>query len=86
MLIIFTNFNYLITSKYLVNFFTLISNQTYSVYLFHFIFIYLFSQHSFIIYNNFSILIYLFILFIFTTFFYKLFEKNILQNRPSYID
>lgn len=86
MLVIFTNFNNIITSKYLVNFFTLISNQTYSVYLFHFIFIYLFSQNPLIINNSYSILFYLITIFIFSTFFYIFFEKNILKIRPSYID
>ena len=43
LLITFTNSNKLIVNKFLIRFFAILSSQTYSVYLFHFLFIYLIS-------------------------------------------
>ena len=48
LIIIFINFNKLIVSKYLSRFFSLLSKQTYSIYLFHFIFVYLNKVNKFL--------------------------------------
>ena len=47
-IIIFINSNKLIVNKFLIRSFTILSNQTYSIYLFLFVFIYLISLNSFL--------------------------------------
>ena len=86
LIIIFINFNKLIVSKYLSRFFSLLSKQTYSIYLFHFIFVYLIKVNKFLLNNDFIFIFYLILLFLFSTLFYYIFEKNIIKNRPVYKD
>ena len=83
-LITFTNSNKLIVNKFLIRFFAILSNQTYSVYLFHFLFLYLISSNSFLLNFEFLIIFYLILLFLFSSFFYNFFEKTIMKNRPVY--
>ena len=85
-IIIFLNFNKLIVNKFLIRFFAILSSQTYSVYLFHFLFIYLISLNSFLLNIEFIFIFYLIFLFLFSSFFYYIFEKNIMNNRPVYKD
>ena len=85
-IIIFINSNKLIVNEFLIRFFNILSNQTYSIYLFHFLFIYLISLNSFLLNFEFLIIFYLILLFSFSTFFYYTFEKNIIENRPVYFD
>ena len=86
MIIIFVNFNKLIANTFLIGFFSILSKQTYSVYLFHFVIIYLISLNSFLLNNEFIFIFYLIFLFLFSIFFYYIFEKNIMENRPAYKD
>jgi peptidoglycan/LPS O-acetylase OafA/YrhL len=86
MIIIFVNFNKLIANTFLIGFFSILSKQTYSVYLFHFLIIYLISLNSFLLNNEFIFIFYLIFLFLFSSFFYYIFEKNIMNNRPVYKD
>ena len=86
MIIIFVNFNKLIANTFLIGFFSILSKQTYSVYLFHFVIIYLISLNSFLLNNEFIFIFYLIFLFLFSSFFYYVFEKNIMENRPVYKD
>ena len=86
MIIIFVNFDKLITNTFLIGFFSILSKQTYSVYLFHFVIIYLISLNSFLLNNEFIFIFYLIFLFLFSIFFYYIFEKNIMENRPAYKD
>ena len=86
MIIIFVNFNKLIANTFLIGFFSILSKQTYSVYLFHFLIIYLISLNSFLLNNEFIFIFYLIFLFLFSSFFYYIFEKNIMENRPAYKD
>ena len=85
-ILIFININFLIKNKFLINLFSLFSNQTYSIYLFHFLIIYIFSNYLQIIGNNFLIFYYVGSLFILSTVCFYLFEKPILEKRPSYED
>ena len=86
MIIIFVNFDKLITNTFLIGFFSILSKQTYSVFLFHFLIIYLISLNSFLLNNEFIFIFYLIFLFLFSIFFYYIFEKNIMENRPAYKD
>ena len=86
LIIIFINFNKLIVSKYLNSFFSLLSKQTYSIYLFHFIFVYLIKVNEFLLNSEFIFIFYLILLFLFSSLFYYIFEKNIIKNRPVYKD
>jgi len=85
-IIIFVNFDKLIANTFLIGFFSILSKQTYSVYLFHFVIIYLISLNSFLLNNEFIFIFYLIFLFLFSSFFYYIFEKNIMENRPAYKD
>jgi|ETNmetMinimDraft_33_1059910.scaffolds.fasta_scaffold20405_2 peptidoglycan/LPS O-acetylase OafA/YrhL len=85
-IIIFVNFDRLIANTFLIRFFSILSKQTYSVYLFHFVIIYLISLNSFLLNNEFIFIFYLIFLFLFSSFFYYVFEKNIMENRPVYKD
>ena len=84
MIIIFVNFNKVIANKFLVNFFSLLSKQTYSVYLFHFVIIHLISQNIFLLEQKLIFLLYIISLFIFSSICYYVFEKGIVENRPTY--
>lgn len=70
-----------IKAKNLKLFFSLISKQTYSVYLFHMIFIYFLHNLDIILIYKF--LIYLFLLFSTSTLIFYYFEKQILEKRPK---
>jgi peptidoglycan/LPS O-acetylase OafA/YrhL len=85
-LITFINSNKLIVNTFLIKFLSILSKQTYSIYLFHFAFIYLISLNSFLLNNEFIFIFYLIFLFLFSSFFYYIFEKNIMENRPTYKD
>ena len=85
-IIIFINFDKLIVNTFLIRFFSILSKQTYSIYLFHFVIIYLISLNSFLLNNEFIFIFYLIFLFLFSSFFYYIFEKNIMENRPAYKD
>ena len=81
LIIIFLNFDFLIKSIFIIKFFHIIANQTYSVYLFHLLIIYLLKPFS---NTPFLFFYYLFFLFSFSTIFYYFFEKNINKLRPIY--
>lgn len=82
-IILFINFNHLITLNIFKNFFSLIAKQTYSIYLFHFACIYFIKIFNLSNINHIFIY-YIVILFIFSTLFYFFFEKNIINARPNY--
>jgi len=84
MLLIFINLEKHINLKILENFFSLLSSQTYSVYLFHFVLILIFKKYLNLIGINLILLKYLFVLFVFSTIFYYFFEKDINNKRPEY--
>ena len=84
MLLIFINLEKYINFKFLINFFSLLSNQTYSVYLFHFVLILIFKKYLNLIGINLILLKYLFVLFVFSSSFYYFFEKDINNKRPEY--
>ena len=83
-ILLFINLDKFLSHKILKSFFSLLSKQTYSVYLFHFIILYLMSLNEKLLSANFTIYIYLIILFLFSSLFYYAFEKNIIKNRPNY--
>ena len=68
----------------LIIFFKIIANQTYSIYLFHLIFIYVVQEMSFLDSNKIGIVFYLILISFFSFVIYHTFEKNILKHRPSY--
>ena len=84
MIIIFLNFNKIIANKFLVNFFSLLSKQTYSIYLFHFLIIHMFSQSTFLLNSKLILILYLISLFLFSSVCYYVFEKSFVENRPKY--
>lgn len=84
MIVFFINANSLIKNKFLINLFSLLAKQTYSIYLFHLIFIHIFSKNIQILESQFTFIIYLFSLFVFSSFFYYFFERIIIKNRPVY--
>jgi len=67
--------------SFLKNFFSLISKQTYSVYLFHIIFIYMLYDLDISMLYKFCV--YIFLLFTSSTFIFYFFEKPILDKRPK---
>ena len=83
-ILLFINLDRFLSHKFLKSFFSLLSKQTYSVYLFHFIILYLISLNEKLLSTNFTIYIYLITLFLFSSLFYYAFEKNIIKNRPNY--
>ena len=76
--------NKLLANKFTIKFFSLLSKQTYSIYLFHFIILYLISLNDFLLNSSLTFVFYLASLFLFSSIFYLLFEKNIIENRPQY--
>lgn len=82
-LLFFLNLENFLYNKYLKFFLQLISNQTYSVYLFHMIYIYLLYDVKLLIIYKF--LIYISLLFFTSTVAYYFFEKPILKNRKQLI-
>ena len=85
-LLIFVNIDKYIKLKYLIAFFSLISKQTYSVYLFHFVVILMFKKYLNLIGLDLILLKYVSVLFVFSTIFYYLFEKDLNNRRPKYED
>ena len=83
-IILFINFDKYITNKIVKIIFSLLSKQTYSIYLFHFAIIYLIKANNLLLNTQSLFVIYLISLFIFSTLFYYLFEKIIIENRPNY--
>ena len=73
----------LLVNKRLKKFCTLISNQTYSIYLLHIIFIYILKEFNYGVY--FTSFIYILLLFLTSSLVYKFFEKPILRLRPKII-
>ena len=67
--------------SFLKSFFSLISKQTYSVYLFHIIFIYMLYDLEISMFYKFCV--YIFLLFTSSTFIFYYFEKPILDKRPK---
>tara|TARA_B110000438_G_C15751426_1_gene623186 strand:+ start:196 stop:1197 length:1002 start_codon:yes stop_codon:yes gene_type:complete len=86
MIILFINFEKYIINKRIKDFFSLLSKQTYSIYLFHLFFVHFIGSMTFINNHFFSFILYLASLFLFSTLFYLLIEKIIIKNRPSYIN
>jgi peptidoglycan/LPS O-acetylase OafA/YrhL len=82
-LILFTNMESFLNNKYLKKFSGLVSKQTYSVYLFHLIYIYILMNFNIWIYYKFTI--YLVLLIITSTLSFYLLEKPILDRRPKLI-
>ncbi len=82
-LLFFIKIENIFNNKFLKNVFSLVSKQTYSVYLFHIIFIYLLYDLDITVLNKFCI--YIFLLFISSTLIFYLFEKPILDKRPKLI-
>jgi peptidoglycan/LPS O-acetylase OafA/YrhL len=73
----------LLVNKILKKCCTLISNQTYSIYLLHIIFIYILKEINYGVY--FTSFIYILLLFLTSSLVYKFFEKPILRLRPKLI-
>lgn len=69
--------------KRLKSFGVLIANQTYSVYLFHLMFIYFFDNYFST--SQYNIIYYFLSIFIFSTIVYNLFEKPINTLRPKFL-
>ncbi len=83
-IILFINFNNLFKSEFIKKIFSLLAKQTYSIYLFHFSIIYLIEINNFYINSKILFIIYILVLFLFSTIFYYIIEKPIIDNRPSY--
>ena len=77
----FINFENTFKRKYLKNFSVIISKQTYSVYLTHIIFIYIFLKLN--LNSAVEFILYLILLFASSSFFYYFVEKPILVLRPK---
>tara|TARA_B100001093_G_C26834087_1_gene1017542 strand:- start:852 stop:1850 length:999 start_codon:yes stop_codon:yes gene_type:complete len=73
-----------IKKNYLKKIFSLLSKQTYSVYLLHLLPIYFLKKNEVLINQFWLFLIYIFFLFFISTLSYYLFEKPILTKRPNY--
>ncbi len=82
-LMTFINFERLITNQLIKNIFSLISKQTYSVYLFHLILIHIMIEIGYT--GNFSTLIYSLMLFAISTLLYYFLELPFLKIRPKII-
>tara|TARA_B100000686_G_C16212136_1_gene675986 strand:- start:100 stop:510 length:411 start_codon:yes stop_codon:yes gene_type:complete len=79
---LFYKFNFLFKNNSLINFSKNVGNQTYSVYLFHLIILYIISATETVFINN--IFTYLLLIVIISSLVYKFFEKPILKLRPNY--
>ena len=71
----------IILNNYLKKFSLFISQQTYSIYLFHMIFIYIFKELNYSVLT--STILYLIILFFVSTLVYRYFEAPIMEIRPK---
>ena len=83
-IILFINFDKFIVNSLLINLFSLLSKQTYSIYLFHFAILHFISSSDFLLNSKFVLIYYLIFLFIFSSISYYVFEKVIVENRPKY--
>ena len=83
LLIFFININKKISLKHFNKIYRLLANQTYSVYLFHFIFIYFIKIYNL---ENISLILFYYIisLFITSSLIFSFFEKYFLYLRPNY--
>ena len=81
---IFLWINKFIYTRFLKRIFSLLSKQTYSVYLFHLFPVYYFKKNNFLLDDSILFIFYLFVLFVVSTLSYYLFEKPILIKRPKY--
>jgi len=84
-----TLFSFIFLEPFLKNiklkkFILLISQQTYSIYLFHIIFIYIFNNLNYSVYM--VLPVYLLLLFLISTLVYNYFEKPLLKLRPKLIN
>ncbi len=82
-------FSFILIEKFIIsdkmkNFSLLLSQQAYSIYCFHMIFIYIFKEFNLI--SIFWTLIYLISLFFVSTLVYKFFEEPIMRMRPKIIN
>ena len=82
-LLFFIKINKNVNFKNLNNVYTLLANQTYSVYLFHFLIIYFIKTYH-LESINFIFIYYLLSLFFISSLIYYLIEKKILNYRPTY--
>ena len=82
-LILFLKIDNLLNYNIFKSICSLVSKQTYSVYLSHMIFIYLLIDVDLIVLNKF--MIYLFLLIAISTLSYYFIEKPILKIRPKYL-
>jgi len=82
LLILFYKYNFLLKNEKIIKFCKNIGNQTYSVYLFHLIILYIVTNVETVLINNF--LVYLLLIVIVSSLVYKFFEKPILMLRPNY--
>tara|TARA_Y100000590_G_scaffold437676_1_gene559576 strand:- start:107 stop:1102 length:996 start_codon:yes stop_codon:yes gene_type:complete len=82
LVLLFYNYNFLLKNELLIKFCKHIGNQTYSVYLFHLVFLYILAGIEISFINNFFV--YLLLIVIFSSLVYKFFEKPILKLRPNY--
>jgi len=79
---LFFKFNFIFKNHLLINFSKNVGNQTYSVYLFHLVILYIIENTEMIFINN--IFAYLLLIVIISSLVYKFFEKPILKLRPNY--
>ena len=80
-LVLFTFIEPLMKNNFIKNFSSLVSKQTYSIYLMHIIFIYLLDKLQFSLFTtNF---IYMLSLFLFSLLIFKFIEKPLLNLRPK---
>ena len=84
LLIIFINLDKFITVNFIKRVFSLLSKQTYSIYLFHFAAIYFIEINNLHLGNQLIFIFYLVFLFVFSSLFYYFLEKVIIENRPNY--
>ena len=82
LVLLFFNYNFLLKNELMIKFCKHIGNQTYSVYLFHLVFLYIITGIETVLVNNFFI--YLLLIVIFSSLVYKFFEEPILKLRPNY--
>ena len=82
LVLLFYNYNFLLKNELLIKFSKHVGNQTYAVYLFHLVFLYILESIEISLVNNFFV--YLLLIVIFSSLVYKFFEKPILKLRPNY--
>ena len=85
MIIIFINFNKFIKNQFIIRIFSLLSKQTYSIYLFHLLFVHFFEINKYFSNSGLLFIYYLVTLFLFSSIFYYFVEKKIMDSRPKYI-